>query len=221
MYKISNEDGARDPDSVVRMLQDAKIKIVFDEEENEYIFPQLKKYTETYKVEEIKSEYPTFDLDFMELDEHISFMWLDHREMGYNLSSMMEDINSLLFQADLKLVDIDTRSDFMKAFITHKDAKTPEDMINESVNLNGNSEGFDINDYITHVTRADKSNNEMTAKEALRYVVNNASLENQTIDFELLKDFLEDTAPEFEYEIIERGDKTFISINEFDDEDDG
>ena len=223
MIEICNNSAARDPDSVIRMFKGAGIKTLFDQEDNTFVFPKLeirnfsKLKDKLFQVEIIKTEYPNYDIQNQLLSEDIPCMRLDHREIGHDLPELMIAINKILHSMDLKLVDIDTMSDYMQAFITKKDAITPKDMIIESLKLH-NVINYDITKYITDETNADTSKNEMSVTAALAYVLENADIQDDTVNYDLLKEFLEDTAPEFEYALVERGDKTFISVNEFRDE---
>jgi hypothetical protein len=221
MIKISNEDAARDPDSILSMINSIGLKVIYNEENNAFYFPTLDdKIFENdenfdFKVQEIKTSYIDYEIN-EDCFHNIHSMLLDHKEIGYDLQTLMEQINQVISHLDLKLIDIDTQSDYMQAFITKKSAKTPKEMISAAFDIQNID--FDPDKFFVPCNNPDKSNNEMEIEDALRYILKNADIQNETVDYELLKSFLEDTAPEFKYDLHERNGKTFISINEFEDD---
>lgn len=215
MIKISNDSAAKDPESVIRTIKSIGVNFCYNED-NYYVFPDLSWSNINNKkieIEEIKTSYPDYSIHNNLMLEDISCIFLDHREMGYNLSDLLEELNIILNAFDLKIVEIDTQSDYMQAFITKNSESEVKDMIRAAYDL----QNVNINEEELFVKESnpDISKNEMEGLESLHYVLRNAKIKNNTINYELLKEFLEDIAPEFEYKLKERGEKIFISINEF------
>jgi hypothetical protein len=218
MFTISNEEAAKDPDTVQRMLKYSKIDSHYSD--NCFFISKGSKepLEDKIKVEEIQWDYLNYRFDESVFNDNLSCMSLDHKKMGYNLSYFMEELNSILSSFNLKLVDIDTQSDYMMAFITKIEAQTPTEMIIGALEI----QGLDKNLIDKIVIKEDyphpiKSKNEYSVEDALRFIVDNSNIQDETVNFDVLIEFLEDNAPEFEYGLSKRAGKTYVTIKKFDD----
>lgn len=222
MFKIYNvSEGVRDPSDIVRLfkgLKDLKMVCFYDSDEDEINFPYIdekvleNKRSSDYAVEEIDPEPDDFSFDYNEFTNEVSSMYLDHKEMGHGLPDVMEKMNMLLHSKGLKLVEIDTKSDFMTAFVTGLDKKSIVDMVDFSLNLNRET-GNTSSDFISYEDK--QLDTEFTAREAIAHVLRKTQLKDSAINYELLQEFLEDLAPEFEYDIVEKNNKRYVSIKDF------
>ena len=222
MYKIcGTDDSVRDLRTVIRLLKNNGIKSFEPNTECQLCFPdfspeQFKSMdSDNFKVHEIKTEGFDFSIDHVKLtSEYLPSMMLDHREMGYLLDSFMEQLNMILSISDLKLVKLDTLSDYMSAFITSISTETDEEMINSALKMNG-FEDVSFIDFYSKENGSDEDNNEYTIEDALNLIINNTKIDDEKINKELLIEFIEDLAPEQSYEVVNREGKSFLKIENF------
>jgi len=223
MYKISCiRDGARDPDTIILMLKNYGIKAIYSSEDDELLFPDfnrddfIEKDYNNYNFQYLQTSTPDFDFDHHDFMEKASCMFLDHREVGGFLEELLKEINMLLNSVNLKLIEVDTQSDYMSAFVTKSSAKTAKQIVNECLILNNNSK-FKYKDFITRDIKPDKSKKEYDVRSALSFINGHTRIKDEQVNFELLQEFLEDLAPNYKYGLVERGGKRFIKIEEYKD----
>lgn len=223
-FVLNYQNATGRPDEVIALLNASGFSAHLS---NEFIYiddshntlPKTKIDEEmSYKVEEVQLYYENFKISEEELYKHLNILSLDHKAFSYNFYDFLEELNKIISNYGLKVIEFDTKSDYVLILITLLDAKTPKDMIRGALKIQG--EDSTINNLIVVEEEHPypiRENKEFTGKEALEFILRNSDIQEQTINFDVLLEFLEENAPEFKYSLVERAGKTFVTIKEFED----
>ena len=76
--------------------------------------------------------------------------------------------------------------------------------------------GDTSSDFISYEEK--QLDTEFTAREAISHILRHTKLKDSAINYDLLQEFLEDVAPEYEYDIVTNNNQLYISIKDFSDD---
>lgn len=213
MYKISTKGCLSKPDSFVNMLKRSGVNAV--KGDNEIIFPDIdgKEFLNKEKKEVFDLDFSDWNLDF----NYSDFMnvvpcalYVD-KEISFSTLYMLEEVQLVLDFLNLTLIDIDTHSDDYVFFVSKIESESPLEHLKEAIK----GTKLKISDKIT--TKPAEIDGKLSIYQILRII--NENLKEETANIYLLKDLLEDLAPESMYEIIEPEDGSQPYIKEIKNED--
>lgn len=222
MYKIKNiKRATKRTSEVLSLFDNVNITVSYSQEEDALLFPDFgaNEFAQinpmSFEVKDLHLNTPSQDVDECLILNNLANMSLDWKSFRdpEQLEFLMYQFNMLLHKIDLQLINIENRSDYMAVFITRSAAETPEDIIDGALRVVANTE-LKSKDFFTYCNKPDESNGEMTAEEMLHHVLENVKVNENKLNFNVLQEFLEEYAPEYEYELIKRKEKTFIKIKE-------
>tara|TARA_Y100001960_G_scaffold333922_1_gene442343 strand:+ start:49315 stop:49971 length:657 start_codon:yes stop_codon:yes gene_type:complete len=208
----------RSPEYLVNFLTECGIESEYDSDESELKIPSLERLGQK-KIKTLKPETKDYDFDIMEMTDFIPALNLDHRESTYQTEDMLMLLNSALHSKGMEIIEFDTRSDYSLHVITKLGAKSIESVYRGSAEIiNKDLEEIDLEFKKLYRIKEESEKpfkNEISIYKAASVISRN--LDEKTVNYELLVDFLNDVDPEYNYEIAEKKGRIGITRNKFED----
>lgn len=214
MYKIEGASSfLRDPEDIKNILLKFNVKVIY--KKDTLIFPDINGsdiiLSENKRIE-IDCNTREYNLDLQSFCETIPTIMLDHKERNENTEDLFSTLDDILKIYDLKLVNLNDHSDSTTDFITTISSKTHEEMINDSIKLQKKENVLSFKDMYEDLDYIKDSLNMSDIKTIIMH-----NLKENKVNYELLKEFLEDINPEMQYKLIEKDGKTVILRQNYED----
>lgn len=222
MFKVSTEEAIRDSDSFVEMLQKAGVN-VFVEKDSDFIehlvFPDVidcdPEYNEISKIKvfEIDDENEDFIFDHTKYSESVFCSIFDYKEISFYCDDFLKAIQYALNAYDLILVDVATHGDDYVYFISNAKENNALEHIKAGLELSNSNEKLE--------SMIEKRPKKIEGKMDIWQIRNriHEKLGNGTANLFVLKDLLDDIAPDMQYEVVEPEDGSEPYIKEIPFED--
>jgi hypothetical protein len=208
----------RSPEYLVNLLKECGIESEYNSNESIINIPSLEELGQK-KIKTLKPETKDYDFDIMEMTDFIPALSLDHRESTYQTEDMLMSLNSALHSKGMEIVEFDTRSDYSLHVITKLGAKNIESVYRGSAEIiNKDSEEIDLEFKKLYRIKEESEKpfeNEISVYKAASIISRN--LDEKTVNYELLVEFLNDVDPEYNYEVAEKKGRIGITRNKFED----
>lgn len=214
MYKIENASVfLRDPEDIKNILLRSNVKVIY--KKDTIIFPDINvsdiDFSEKKRIE-IDCNTREYNIDLDRFYETVPTIILDYKERNENTEDLFSTLNSILKIYDLKLVNLNDHSDSTTDFITTISSKTHKEMINDSIKLQNKENILSFEDMYEDLNYIKDSLNMSDIKTIIMH-----NLKENKVNYELLKEFLEDINPEMQYKLIEKEDRTVIIRQNYED----
>ena len=216
MFRISMESAFRDPDSFAKMLKNSGVDVLV--ENGDLVFPNINisKYEELKDVSvfEINDKEEDFTFDEIGFSEYVHCAHFDYKEVSYNAIDALKQIQVVLSEYGLTLIDVETHSDSYSYFLSKVISDDSLDHIKSALKNSGHIDK--LNQVIKYKPK--KIKGKMEFNDIKNKIM--MKLREETANIYLLKELLEDIAPESLYEIIEPDDGSLPYIKEINLEED-
>ncbi len=210
MFKISMDSAFRSSSTFAKMFKNAGINVVV--ENGFLVFPDtnISKYENLKEISvfDIDEEKEDFTFDEIDFSEYVHCASFDYKEVSYNAPDVLKQLQIVLSEHDLTLIDVETHGDSYLYFLSKVVSDDALDHIKSALKNTGNIDK--LNKIIKYKPK--KIEGKMDFCDIKNKIIR--ELREDTANIYLLKELLEDVAPESLYEIIEPDDGTIPYIKE-------